>query len=69
MGGMPFGGGGFGSGGGGGSPLSGLAGVGSPLASLVGRFNPTTSAWAGGMTPPGRIAGTPLGALILDSSP
>ena len=67
--GMPFGGGGFGRGGGGGSPLSGLAGAGSPLASLVGRFNPTTSAWAGGMTPPGRIAGTPLGALILDSSP
>ncbi len=71
MGGMPFGsGGGSGSGGGGGgSPLSGLGGLTSPLTSLVSRFNPTTSARTGGLPTPGSSAGTPLGALTVNSSP
>ena len=70
MGGMPLGSPGFGNGSGGSSsPLSGLAGVGRPLASLVSSANPRTSARTAGLATPGRMVGTPLGALTLDSSP
>ena len=69
MGGMPLGGAGFGNGSGGGGPLGGLAGVGRPLASLVGSVNPRTSAGSAGLAAPGRMVGTPLGALTRDSGP
>jgi hypothetical protein len=63
MGGMPFGGIGGGSGGGS-SPLSGLSSMGGQAPMLAGSFNPRTS---GALSPAG-LAGTPLGALTLNSS-
>jgi hypothetical protein len=68
MGGMPFGGGGGGRSGSGGVPAGGPSGMGSPMATLGGRFNPSTSGPAG-LGVPGRIVGTPLGALTLNSGP
>jgi hypothetical protein len=66
MGGMPFGSGGAGRSGSGGMSMDGLSGMGSPLATLAARFNPSTFAPAG-LSTSGRIVGTPLGALTLNS--
>ncbi|EFG78461.1 hypothetical protein HMPREF0591_1645 [Mycobacterium parascrofulaceum ATCC BAA-614] len=66
---MPLGGGGGGLGGGsagGGGGFGTLSGLISPVAAL-GRDSGSRS--GGGLAPPGRAVGIPLGALTLDSSP
>jgi hypothetical protein len=63
MGGMPSGGIGGGSGGGL-SPMSGLSGLGGPATMLAGGFSPRDS----GLVAPAGVAGTPLGALAVNSS-